>query len=77
MGHGLSVIEESRKVLGLIKRLKDQGHAVIVISHNLEHVFSVVDRIVVLRRGRLVGVRHKSDTDAAEIVRLIVGAEHL
>jgi len=70
-------IEESRKVLRLIKRLKDQGRAVIVISHNLEHVFSVADRIVVLRRGRLVGVRRKAGTDAADVVRLIVGAEHL
>ncbi len=70
-------IEESRKVLRLIRRLKDQGHGVIVISHNLEHVFSVADRIVVVRRGRLVGVRRKAETNAAEIVRLIVGAEHL
>ena len=70
-------IEESRKVLRLIRQLKANGHAVIVISHNLEHVFSVVDRIVVLRRGRLVGVRRRADTTASEIVRLIVGAEHL
>lgn len=70
-------IEETRKVLRLIARLRDQGRAVIVISHNLEHVFSVADRIVVLRRGRLVGVRRKDQTSAAEIVRLIVGAEHL
>jgi ABC-type sugar transport system ATPase subunit len=70
-------IEESRKVLRLVKRLRDQGRAVIVISHNLEHVFSVADRIVVLRRGRMVGARRKDETDAAEIVRLIVGAEHL
>jgi ABC-type sugar transport system ATPase subunit len=70
-------IEESRKVLRLIRQLKANGHAVIVISHNLEHVFSVADRIVVLRRGRLVGVRRRSDTTAGEIVRLIVGAEHL
>lgn len=70
-------IEESRKVLRLITRLKAQGRAVIVISHNLEHVFSVADHIVVLRRGRLVGVRRKAETSADEIVRLIVGAEHL
>ena len=57
-------IEESRKVLRLIRQLKANGHAVIVISHNLEHVFSVVDRIVVLRRGRLVGVRRRADTTA-------------
>ena len=70
-------IEESRKVLRLIRQLKANGHAVIVISHNLEHVFSVADRVVVLRRGRLVGVRRRADTTAGEIVRLIVGAEHL
>jgi ABC-type sugar transport system ATPase subunit len=70
-------IEETRKVLRLIGQLKAQGRAVIVISHNLEHVFSVVDRIVVLRRGRLVGVRSKTETNATEIVHLIVGAEHL
>lgn len=70
-------IEESRKVLRLITQLKAQGCAVIVISHNLEHVFSVADRIAVLRRGRLVGVLHKVETTAAEIIRLIIGAEHL
>jgi ABC-type sugar transport system ATPase subunit len=70
-------IEETRKVLRLIGRLKDQGFAVIVISHNLEHVFSVADRIVVLRRGRLVAVRQRQSATATEIVHLIVGAEHI
>jgi ABC-type sugar transport system ATPase subunit len=70
-------VEETRKVLRLIGRLKAQGRAVIVISHNLEHVFSVADRIVVLRRGRLVGNRPRTETTGSEIVRLIVGAEHL
>ncbi|MCP4168814.1 MAG: sugar ABC transporter ATP-binding protein [Chloroflexi bacterium] len=68
-------IEETRKVLRLIKRLKSQGFAVIVISHNLEHIFAVADRIVVLRRGRLVGIRQQKDVTATEIVHLIVGAE--
>lgn len=70
-------VTESRKVLQLIKRLRDQGITVIVISHNMEHVFSVADRIVVLRRGQLVGIRHKNECTAIDIVRLIVGAEHL
>jgi len=70
-------VSESRKVLALIRRLKEQGIAVIVISHNMEHVFSVADRIMVLRRGHLVGIRNKEDTDAIDIVKLIVGAEHL
>jgi ABC-type sugar transport system ATPase subunit len=70
-------VAESRKVLALIKRLKEQGIGVIVISHNMEHVFSVADRIMVLRRGSLVGIRNKENTDAVDIVKLIVGAEHL
>lgn len=70
-------IEETRKVLRLIGRLKEQGFAVLVISHNLEHVFSVAERIVVLRRGRLVAVRKRAETTATEIVHLIVGAEHI
>ncbi|MEA3336591.1 MAG: ATP-binding cassette domain-containing protein [Chloroflexota bacterium] len=68
-------IEETRKVLRLIARLKSQGFAIIVISHNLEHIFSVADRIVVLRRGRLVGIRQREEVTATEIVHLIVGAE--
>lgn len=70
-------VTESRKVLHLIKKLRDQGITVIVISHNMEHVFSVADRIVVLRRGRLAGICDKKETTAIDIVRLIVGAEHL
>jgi len=70
-------VNESRKVLRLIKHLKGQGCTLIVISHNMEHVFSVADRIMVLRRGRLVGVRHRAETTTIDIVRLIVGAEHL
>jgi len=70
-------VAESRKVLSLISRLKEQGITVIVISHNMEHVFSVADRIMVLRRGSLVGIRNKENTSAVDIVKLIVGAEHL
>jgi len=48
---------------------------VIIISHNMDHVFSVADRIMVLRRGTLAGLRHKSETTADEIVALIVGGD--
>src|SRR5262249_56598646 len=48
-------VAQTRQVLDLILRLRDQGLAVIVISHNLEDVFSVVDRISVLRLGRNSG----------------------
>ncbi len=68
-------VEESRKVLGLVKQLKEHGASVIVISHNLRHVFSVAERIVVLRGGRRIGSKLKSKTTGDEIVKLITGAE--
>jgi ABC-type sugar transport system ATPase subunit len=68
-------IRESRQVLDLILRLKEAAHGVVIISHNMRHVFSVADRIQVLRRGQVAGVRYTSGTTPDEIVRLIVGAE--
>ncbi len=50
------------------------GTAVVVVSHNLQHVFHVADRIVVLRGGRNAGERIKTEATAEEIVGLIVGA---
>jgi len=70
-------VKESHKVLDLIRQLKAAGAAVVVISHNMRHVFSVADRILVLRRGQLVGVRRKQETAPDEIVRMIVGADAL
>ena len=70
-------IKESRQVLDLILHLRSEGNGIVIISHNLRHVFSVADRIMVLRRGRLAGVRQKSETTPDDIVKLIVGAEVL
>lgn len=70
-------VEEQLKVLRLIEELRDQGEAVLVVSHNLEHVFAVADRIVVLRGGRVAGSRDRAKTTSEEIVKLIVGAEIL
>jgi ABC-type sugar transport system ATPase subunit len=67
-------VPEQRKVVALIKSLKAAGKAVIFISHNLGDIFSVADRILVLRRGRKAGERRATETDGDEIVRLIVGS---
>jgi len=67
-------VEETGKVLALIKQLKEHGASIIVISHNLRHVFNVSDRIIVLRGGRRVGSRIKSETNIDEIVKLITGS---
>ncbi|MBV8458950.1 MAG: sugar ABC transporter ATP-binding protein [Acetobacteraceae bacterium] len=68
-------VQESQKVLDLVGRLKTAGTGVVIVSHNLRHVFSVADRIMVLRRGRNVGERVQKQTTPDEIVSLIVGAE--
>ncbi|HTZ05510.1 MAG TPA: ATP-binding cassette domain-containing protein [Gaiellaceae bacterium] len=66
-------VRESRNVLDLILRLREEGKALIVVSHALDHVMEVADRAVVMRRGRKVGELVPSADTHAEIVSLIVG----
>jgi ABC-type sugar transport system ATPase subunit len=68
-------IAEQKKVLDLVRLLKSQGLGIIIISHQLHDVFSVADRLVIMRRGEKVGERNTKDTDPNEVVGLIVGAE--
>ena len=68
-------VEEQEKVLGVIERLRDQGVTVIVISHNLEHVFHVCERIAVMHNGSLLAERMTAETTRAEIVGLIMGSD--
>jgi ABC-type sugar transport system ATPase subunit len=68
-------VQEQRKVLMLVKTLRDQGVPVIIISHNMQDVFAVADRIVILRRGHKVGERIATETTIDEVVSLMVGAE--
>jgi simple sugar transport system ATP-binding protein len=66
-------VPEQRKVISLIHQLKAQGRGVIFISHNLQDIFAVSDRIVVLRRGVTAGERKISETTHDEVVKLMVG----
>ena len=68
-------VRESAQVLELIQGLRSQDLAVAVISHNLQHVFAVADRIQVMRGGRSVGVRLRQEATGDEIVRMIRGVE--
>src|SRR6266487_5479187 len=68
-------VAQTRQVLNLIRRLREQGLGVIVISHNLADVFEVVDRVVVLRLGKKVGTFDIKSTTAEQIVAAITGAE--
>ncbi len=74
--NNLGAIQE-RKVIELIKTIRDKYNiSIIIITHNIAHVFELVDRIIVLRNGRVVGERIKSKTNPNEIVSMITGLEH-
>jgi ABC-type sugar transport system ATPase subunit len=66
-------LQEAGRVQELISTLAERGLTQIVVSHNLEHVFSLSTRIAVMRLGRLVGVLETAQSDHEEIVRLIAG----
>jgi len=66
-------VRESRKVLDLILRLREEGMAILVVSHAMDHVMEVADRAMVIRRGRKVGELVPSADTYEKIVSLIVG----
>jgi simple sugar transport system ATP-binding protein len=66
-------VPEQRKVISLIHQLKAQGRGIIFISHNLQDIFAVSDRIIVMRRGIKAGERRIAETSHDEVVRLMVG----
>ena len=68
-------VAEQKKVLHLVRTLKDQGIGIIIISHQMYDVFEVADRLAVMRRGVKVGERIVKDTTPDEVVSLIVGSE--
>ncbi len=67
-------VRQVKEVLALIHRLKDTGHAVILVSHRMPDVFEVCDRVAVLRRGAKVADKHISQTTPEEVTGLIIGA---
>jgi len=67
--------QETARTLKLIKTLKAQGLAVILISHSLDDVFEVADRVHVQRRGQRVGVVKTADSSTQEVLGMIVGAQ--
>ena len=67
-------VRQVAEVLELIKQLKNQGIAVVIISHRMPDVFAVSDRIAVLRRGQLVANKLASQSSPEEVTALITGA---
>ena len=67
-------VAQTRQVLNLIRRLRDRGLGVVVVSHNLADVFEVADRIIVLRLGRRVATFARRDVTPEQVVAAITGA---
>jgi D-xylose transport system ATP-binding protein len=68
-------VRQTAMVLDLIERLRDQGHAVVLVSHNLANVFAVADRIYVLRLGRQAGDFDAASVSQERVLAAITGAD--
>jgi fructose transport system ATP-binding protein len=67
-------VKESRMVLDLIRRVRDHGLPVILVSHNMPHVFEVADRIHIQRLGRRAALTGTSEITMADAVAIMTGA---
>jgi simple sugar transport system ATP-binding protein len=66
-------VQETGRVEDAIVRMRERGRAILIVSHSLDQVFRISDRICVLRRGQQVGVKTTSQTSGDEIVAMITG----
>jgi ABC-type sugar transport system ATPase subunit len=66
-------VAETRRVEEQIRRMRDRAKAILLVSHSLDQVFRLADRICVLRRGKQVGIRRTVETTGDEIVAMIIG----
>jgi D-xylose transport system ATP-binding protein len=69
-------VAQTRQVLNLIKRLRDQGLAVVVISHNMADVFEVADHIAVMRLGKKVATFNVKESSSGQVIAAITGVEY-
>ena len=65
--------QEAQKLFQVIRNMKDDGKAVIIITHKLQEVMSVSDRVAVLRKGRSIGVVNTKDTNPQALTDMMVG----
>jgi fructose transport system ATP-binding protein len=68
-------VQETAQVENIVRTLKEHGESLILISHNMRQVFDLVDRIVVFRRGQIVGNLTVSETDPEDVIAYITGAK--
>ncbi len=71
-------VKESAQVLELIKLLRDEAKiSIILISHNMQHIFTIVDRIMVVRKGKMITIQDARKVTATDIVKYITGADEI
>jgi ABC-type sugar transport system ATPase subunit len=68
-------VQETSRVEDIIARMRERGRAILIVSHSLDQVFRISDRICVLRRGQQVGIRTTGETSGDEIVSMITGLQ--
>ncbi|CDX50512.1 ATP-binding cassette domain-containing protein [Mesorhizobium sp. M2C.T.Ca.TU.002.02.1.1] len=68
-------VAETAKVEAIVQSLKQRNVGILIISHSLDQVFKLSDRICVLRRGKQIGVRETKKTDKNEIIAMITGLQ--
>ena len=66
---------EVQELFEVLKRMADEGKTIIFITHKLEEVMEISDRVTVLRRGRVVGSTNTADTSVTELARMMVGEQ--
>jgi fructose transport system ATP-binding protein len=67
-------VKEAGMVLDLIRRVRDKGLSVVVVSHNMPHVFEIADRIHIARLGRRAAVVRPREVSMSEVVAIMTGA---
>jgi general nucleoside transport system ATP-binding protein len=67
--------QETLEIFGVLRRLKAEGTSIIFITHKLDEVLAIADRITVIRRGKVVGTRRPAETTEGELAELMVGRE--
>ena len=67
--------QETEEIFAVLRRLAEEGHSIVFISHKLYEVLAIADRITVIRRGRVVGQRRPAETDEDDLAEMMVGRE--
>lgn len=66
-------VQETEKLFSVMRRMKEEGHSIIIITHKLNEVMEISDRVAIMRKGESVGVVNTADTDEQQLTELMVG----